>query len=117
MEKHDVDFAYWPLNVGMKPTPSPSDVQSHEGYGFLTNDWSPRWHDERLRLLRRLIPTQRRHTSIASTTFSSSSFPPPPPALIDVSTPLVMLPAPWCHPLPGPLLPMVRSVAHGTERA
>jgi len=28
-----------------------------ESYGLLTNDWRPRWHDERLRLLRRCAPS------------------------------------------------------------
>ena len=29
-----------------------------ESYGLLTNDWRPRWHDERLRQLRRCAPHQ-----------------------------------------------------------
>ncbi|CAJ1335270.1 unnamed protein product [Effrenium voratum] len=51
LEKRDVDFAYWPLNVGPKPGGS-----DDEAYGILTNDWQPRWADRRLQALRRLCP-------------------------------------------------------------
>lgn len=98
MEKHSVDFAYWPLNVGMKPTHEPSADTSNEGYGLLTNDWEPRWHDERLRLLRNMIPVQVSRHAPYSLTSSLS-----PPTYIDTRIPLVLLASPWCYPLPGPL--------------
>ncbi|CAK8991330.1 unnamed protein product [Durusdinium trenchii] len=52
LERKDVDFAYWPLNVGPKPGSGADD----EAYGILTNDWQPRWADPRLQALRRLCP-------------------------------------------------------------
>jgi len=64
LEKKDADFAYWSLNVGPKPQAQGQSGGGggggggeDEAYGLLTNDWRPRWHDKRLRLLRRLTLT------------------------------------------------------------
>lgn len=47
LEKHDADWAYWPLNVGPKPS-----CGSDESYGMLAPDWTPKTQgDERLDIL------------------------------------------------------------------
>lgn len=50
----EVDFAYWPLNVGPKP-----GCGGHESYGMLSEDWMPVLSDLRLQLMRQhgLLPT------------------------------------------------------------
>lgn len=101
LQKKDADWAYWPLNVGKKP-----GGEGDESYGLLTNDWRPRWSDERLRALRRLMPrgAQRRRTSSTTSLGSAPwSFHESDERLL--GAPLAMLPRPWCAPLPGPLLP------------
>lgn len=47
----DADWAYWPLNVGPKPT-----CGSDEAYGMLRSDWLPKpsSSDDRLKLLEKL---------------------------------------------------------------
>jgi hypothetical protein len=51
LAKLDVDWAYWPLNVGPKPT-----CKTDEAYGMIRLDWLPKLpsSDERLNLLEKL---------------------------------------------------------------
>lgn len=94
LECKDVDFAYWPLNVGPKP-----GSNENEAYGLLTNDWQPRWWDARVQALRRLCPD------------SSKAQPAPPlPVKGSFASP-AMAPHPWCAPLPGPLVSWNEGVA------
>eukprot|EP00930_Biecheleria_cincta_P028717 TRINITY_DN20027_c0_g1_i1.p1 TRINITY_DN20027_c0_g1~~TRINITY_DN20027_c0_g1_i1.p1 ORF type:complete len:487 (-),score=50.25 TRINITY_DN20027_c0_g1_i1:196-1611(-) len=63
LAKFDVDWAYWPLNVGPKPgTGSQSGIGAgDEAYGMLGSDWKPKPSgDERLELLAKigLLPVQ-----------------------------------------------------------
>eukprot|EP00929_Paragymnodinium_shiwhaense_P054125 TRINITY_DN27123_c0_g1_i2.p1 TRINITY_DN27123_c0_g1~~TRINITY_DN27123_c0_g1_i2.p1 ORF type:complete len:454 (-),score=61.46 TRINITY_DN27123_c0_g1_i2:103-1464(-) len=50
LEELDVDYAYWPLNGGPKPS------GDSEPYGLLGDDWHPHKEDWRLRLLERTLP-------------------------------------------------------------
>eukprot|EP00933_Yihiella_yeosuensis_P053581 TRINITY_DN51836_c0_g1_i1.p1 TRINITY_DN51836_c0_g1~~TRINITY_DN51836_c0_g1_i1.p1 ORF type:complete len:351 (-),score=44.20 TRINITY_DN51836_c0_g1_i1:91-990(-) len=56
LESLDADWAYWPLNVGPKPT-----CKTDEAYGMLSPDWTPKPEgDDRLRLLEALgLPSQK----------------------------------------------------------
>ena len=47
LEGFEVDYAYWPLNVGPKP-----GCGGDESYGMLSKEWKPDWSDQRLDLLR-----------------------------------------------------------------
>eukprot|EP00913_Durusdinium_trenchii_P003110 g2874.t1 len=123
-ERKDVDFAYWPLNVGPKPGSGADD----EAYGILTNDWQPRWADPRLQALRRLCPEPlipsprkvRRPLQLPRSRADSAGTPSPfhvitpspdtaavatPSCYGQVDEPLWRAPFPWCQPLPGPLVP------------
>ncbi|CAK9009845.1 4-beta-glucanase), partial [Durusdinium trenchii] len=124
LERKDVDFAYWPLNVGPKPGSGADD----EAYGILTNDWQPRWADPRLQALRRLCPEPlipsprkvRRPLQLPRSRADSAGTPSPfhvitpspdtaavatPSCYGQVDEPLWRAPFPWCQPLPGPLVP------------
>lgn len=130
LDKKDVDFAYWPLNVGPKPGGS-----DDEAYGILTNDWQPRWADPRLQALRRLCPqavlpspkkaqTRRPLQLPARARADSGSLSPfhlnvtpnvtpvaSPSCFGQVDEPLWGAPFPWCQPLPGPLVPWPSSTS------
>jgi len=123
LDKKDVDFAYWPLNVGPKPGGS-----DDEAYGILTNDWQPRWADPRLQALRRLcpqpalpspkkaatrrplqLPRARADSGTSLSPFHLNITPNPTPVATPscyghVDEPLWGAPFPWCQPLPGPLV-------------
>mmetsp|Transcript_11175 Transcript_11175/g.25007 ORF Transcript_11175/g.25007 Transcript_11175/m.25007 type:complete len:844 (+) Transcript_11175:30-2561(+) len=120
----DVDFAYWPLNVGQKPGGC-----GDESYGFLANDWTPHWFDPRLRMLSELLPRPPLQGPAAPTgddgkayalkrtlptleqlrTRSCGSVPRPsgPRWVRDNRKDVVVAaePHPWSGVLPGPLLP------------
>jgi len=122
----DVDFAYWPLNVGQKPGGG-----GDESYGFLANDWTPRWCDPRLRMLSELLPRPPVQGPAAPTgddgkayalrrslptleqlrarSSGSGSVPRPsgPRWVRDDRKEVVVAaePYPWAGVLPGPLLP------------
>lgn len=101
LQRKDVEFAYWPLNVGPKP-----GSNDDEPYGFLTNDWQPRWSDARYQALRQLLPPSTPGKApflrmLAAGPLSSSRG-----HIEDEAEVLhALTPHPWSSPLPGPLVP------------
>jgi len=141
LKAKDADFAYWPLNVGPKAghgadaaTAAADGAEGgDESYGLLRNDWSPRWPDERLRLLRMCCPpngspqrggrapsqAQGGGTSGGASSGTSGGASGggealvAPPAGWPPRLPLCLAPWPWCAPLPGPLTAFPKDASPG----